>query len=153
MAFLDNLGKKIGDIAQTTAKKSSEMIEVTKLNMAINSAEDSIKKIYVSIGEYTYKQFEDNALQDPYLLDLSNQIKAQKDKIAEIRQKINEVKNISICSSCGAEVDANSAFCAKCGNRMEVKQTAASEGPVCPNCKAQVAPGAAFCNSCGAKQG
>jgi len=37
MAFFENLGKKVGEAAQAAAKKSGELVEVTKLNVNINS--------------------------------------------------------------------------------------------------------------------
>ena len=152
MALFDNFGKKVGNLAQATAKKSGEVIEVTKLNMSINSEEDGIKKAFLEMGGICYKLFEENALQVEQLIPLCAQVQARKSKISELRQRINTARGIKICPSCGAEIELVSPFCSKCGTKQEA-EVAASEGPVCPACNAKLAPGAPFCSSCGAKIG
>jgi hypothetical protein len=37
MPFFDNLSKKVSDAAKSAAKKSGDLVEVTKLNRAISS--------------------------------------------------------------------------------------------------------------------
>lgn len=49
------------------------------------------------------------------------------------------------CPNCHAEVDANSAFCGSCGQKIP-KQS------FCKNCGTSLNPGALFCPKCGAKQ-
>jgi hypothetical protein len=39
MAFFENIGKRVSEAAQVAAKKSSELVEVTKLNSSISSEE------------------------------------------------------------------------------------------------------------------
>ena len=157
MAIMGNLGKKLGDFASSTAKKSGEMIEITKLNMSINSEEDGIKKTCIEIGNYCFGLFEQGPFQDERLNDFCAQIKARKEKIEQLKEKINEVKGISICPNCGAEVQKGTQFCGSCGNKMAVPEPEATEpaadpnAVICPACKATVTGGAAFCSSCGAK--
>ena len=157
MALFDNLGKKVGNLAQATAKKSGEVIEVTKLNMNINSEEDGIKKAFLEMGGICYKLFEENALQQEQLIPLCTQVQVRKAKIVELRQRINTARGIKICPNCGAEIELTTPFCSKCGSKQETatQGTASpeSEGPVCPACNAKLTPGTAFCSSCGAKIG
>jgi DNA-directed RNA polymerase subunit RPC12/RpoP len=158
MALFDNLGKKIGDLATTTAKKSGEMIEVTKINLNINTEEDSIKKLYSEIGNYCYELFQQGPFQDGRINDLCSQIKTHKDKIQELKEKIYSVKGIVICKNCGAEIDNNTPFCSKCGSKIvvneppaEATETVEDDSIECPTCKAKVSGGSAFCSGCGTK--
>jgi len=121
MAFLENLGKKMGEAAQTAAKKSSELVEVTKLNMNINSEEDKIQKLYVQIGKKVYEGFSSNAEANPEFAADCEAIKAHEENIKSLREKILEVKNLKACSNCGAEMDKTTVFCTKCGTKQETE--------------------------------
>jgi len=55
MEFIKDLTRKVTDTARVAAKKSSDMVEITKLNFSIGSEEDKIKKIYMQIGETVYR--------------------------------------------------------------------------------------------------
>lgn len=93
MAMFDNLGKKIGVVAQSAAKKSGEVVEVTKLNLNINSEEESIKKLYIELGKYCFDKFESSTEDDGTVLDICNKIKTHKENIDNLNQKITEIKN------------------------------------------------------------
>lgn len=156
MAFLENLGKKVGEAAQAAAKKSSELVEVTKLNMSINSEEDKIQKLYIQIGKGVFDNYvSTGSVADEYRA-VCDEIKAHDDTIANLKAKILEVKNMKACTNCGAELERNTIFCAKCGAKQEMQemppvQSAAPLNQLCPACGAQVPAGSAFCTSCGAK--
>jgi polyribonucleotide nucleotidyltransferase len=158
MSFFENIGKKMGEAAQAVSKKSSEIVEVTKLNSAINSEEDKIQKLFSQIGKTIYENYEQTGEAVDLAKASCEQIAAHKENIKSLREKIAEVKGIKTCISCGAEMDRAQLFCAKCGARNEVPQAAeapqAAEQPAvptCPSCNSEVAPGAAFCTNCGSK--
>ena len=81
-------------------------------------------------------------------MEYLDEIKAAQNAIAECEQKLKDLRGVSVCPACGAEVGADSMFCPSCGNRMHTEQPKA-EGPVCPNCGAPIAAGSKFCTSCG----
>lgn len=121
MAFFDNIGKKVGDIAQTAAKKSSDLVETTKINMNINSEEESIKNLYKEIGEVFYEKYGSNPGNDGVIVALCEKIRAHEETIKDLKEKSNEKKNINICPTCGDEVEKEKAFCGKCGADMSIK--------------------------------
>ncbi len=58
------------------------------------------------------------------------------------------------CAKCGAQNDADAAFCIGCGAPMPVvagESKAARPTVFCPNCGTKNDPDSAFCTSCGAK--
>lgn len=93
MPFFDNLTKKVGDAAKTAAKKSGDLVETTKLNMAVNSEEDKIKAICTDIGKSVYLKFQSGADIDPELLDKCQQIRSIEENIASLKQKISQLKS------------------------------------------------------------
>jgi rRNA maturation endonuclease Nob1 len=163
MAFLENLGKKVGEAAQAAAKKSNEIVETTKLNSNINSEEDKIQKLYVQLGKAVYERFTQSGAAEDYALEACQAIVEHQKNITALREKIAEIKGIKSCINCGAEMERNQVFCAKCGTKNELPAPAASATPAedagqegsakifCPSCGAELPAGSAFCTNCGAK--
>lgn len=155
MAFFENIGKKIGETAQAAAKKSGDLVEVTKLNMSINSEEDKMEKLYAQLGKLVYSDFNEGIGLDARYMEICNTVMTHEQNIAAIRQKIQEIKNIKLCSNCGAELERNVAFCPSCGAQQVIPSPApqaAPQGPVCSSCGALLTPGSVFCTNCGTKQ-
>ncbi|MGE5327980.1 MAG: zinc ribbon domain-containing protein [Deltaproteobacteria bacterium] len=155
MSFLENLGKTISGAAQTAAKKSGEMVEITKINMSIGSEEDKIEKLQMQIGK---KVYENSVAGTPIsaddFKDACNEITERNNTIKDLKAKILEVKSIKLCTSCGAELEKEVQFCNKCGSKqeaiaVETAQTAAEAA--CPKCSAALPADAGFCGSCGEK--
>ncbi|NLH96414.1 MAG: zinc ribbon domain-containing protein [Clostridiaceae bacterium] len=158
MQFFENLGKKVGEAAQAAAKKSSELVEITKLNASINSEEDKIQKLYSQIGKTIFENFEQTGTADDAVKEACVQITEHMANIKAYREKIAELKGIKSCINCGAEMERTQLFCGKCGTKNELPQddTAAPAAeqpakPTCPSCNAEVGEGAAFCTNCGTK--
>jgi uncharacterized protein YpuA (DUF1002 family) len=92
MAFLNNLGKKIGSAAEATASKAKEVAEVKKLNSKIGDEEKQIAKLYTEIGEKIFEQDKGNP-QSP-VAELCAMILSSQANIKELKQKIAEVKSL-----------------------------------------------------------
>ncbi len=112
MAFLDDV-KKFG---KNITDKGKDVIEITKLNSQIGTEKDKIKDLYVQIGEQVYRAYSagESSVND----ESCAQIKEIELKIEELSAKVLELKNASKCSNCGAEVTKDTAFCSKCGNKI-----------------------------------
>lgn len=152
MSFLENLGKTISGAAQTAAKKSGEMVEITKINMSIGSEEDKIEKVYLQIGKKVYdSSIEGTAISLEDFRDAFSEITERLNTIKELKSKILEVKSVKICSACGAELEKEVQFCNKCGAKQEIVEAPVAEAPKCPKCSADLAADAGFCGSCGEK--
>lgn len=153
MAFFENIGKKVGEAAQAAAKKSSELVEVTKLNMSISSEEEKMQKLYIKVGKKLYEEYSLNSELYPEFKEDCEAIMNHELAIQNLKEKMLEVKNVKICQGCGVEVERSIMFCPKCGNKFEhaepeePKQTS----DVSCSCGAQIPAGTAFCSNCGAK--
>lgn len=157
MAFLDNMGKKLGEAAQAAAKKSGELVEVTKLNVNINTEEDKIQKLFAQIGKKIYDKYTASGSIDEEAVEDCETIKVHEQNIKNLRSKILEIKNLKICTGCGAELERDQIFCSKCGARNEIPhpvETEQKEAPsaiTCPACGTVLQPGSIFCTNCGSK--
>lgn len=91
MAFFNELGKKIGNVAETATDKAKEIAEVTKLNNTISSEEKQIKEYYGEIGEFIFQRDKENP--DSPVAELCRKILASQQNIEDLKQKILEIKN------------------------------------------------------------
>ena len=154
MGFMDSLkglADKVGDTVEKGVKTGSDgykkMTEKARIKKEITQAESAIQDAYVEIG----KKF---AAENPEAEGFMDFFKAIADSTAKIEDKIT-------CKGCGASVDKNAKFCAKCGTKVEIevpaetvaeeaeKAEAPAEKKVCSNCGAELAEGAKFCEKCG----
>jgi hypothetical protein len=54
MAFLKNLGEKLGTAAGNAADKARQLADISKLNSAIGAAERSITETYLEMGKQLF---------------------------------------------------------------------------------------------------
>lgn len=119
MDFLNDLGKKLSETAKTVTKKSEELVEITKLNLAIGSDEDKIKKLFAEMGEELYRQYiVGKSFGEEFDLRCQN-IKSLELNIEETKKKIQALKGTRICPACSASVDTEVSFCPACGKKLE----------------------------------
>lgn len=146
MGFLDNIGKTMSKAGQSIAQKSKDVVDTAKLNSAISDEQKKITTAYEQIGKLYVERHSDSP--EPDFVEYLDAIKASEAAIEECQQKLKDLKGVTLCPACGAEVNADSMFCPSCGNRMHTEQPKAQE-PTCPNCGAVLTPGSKFCTSCG----
>lgn len=145
MSVFDNLSKKVAETAKAAAKKSGGLVEITKLNVSISAEEDKIEKVYGEIGKAVYAVYAEGTPVGDYLTELCEKVKAYEESIYAMKQKIYELKNTKVCPGCAVELDADIAFCPKCGTKQEIPRV---EEPVEP---AEEAPAPEACTSCDAE--
>lgn len=118
MSVFENLSRKVTDTAKAAAKKSSEVVEVTKLNMSIGTEEDKIKKAYTEIGKSVYEVFTKGEEVNEAFKAQCELISTYEDNINEMKVKILDLKALKVCAACGAEMENGILFCSKCGAKQ-----------------------------------
>jgi ribosomal protein L40E len=118
MSIFDNIIKIVTDTAKVATKKSGELVEVTRLNMNISAEQDKIDKICLSIGKTIYEAFKKGERAPDNFIESCKDATEHEENIKNIKQKILELKNLKICAECGAELDADTAYCSKCGAKQ-----------------------------------
>lgn len=157
MSVFENITKKVTETARAAAKKSGEIVEITKLSMSIGVEEDKIEKAYAEIGKVVFSAYNEGKEVGDTFKELCEKIKSYEDNIKDIKQKILELKNVKVCPGCAAELEVEIAYCPKCGTKQENPQPvekAPEEKPfekACPSCDAVNSLDSAFCAKCGAK--
>ncbi len=95
-------------------RKSRDYKKIAELNEEINGYNQDMDDVLVEIGEYIIRN--DLLKDDSNIQEWMEQLIVLRDKVEDKRDKILEIKNVSICSRCGAEYPRNSRKCSKCGN-------------------------------------
>jgi hypothetical protein len=118
MSVFSGITQKVSNTAKAAAKKSNDIVEVTKLHMSISAEEDKIKKLYGEIGKALYESYERGEPIGDAFKDSCAQIQSISENIKQMKQKILELKNLKACSNCSAELDADVIYCPRCGTKQ-----------------------------------
>lgn len=148
MAFFDDLGKKLSQAGQSAVQKTKDMTGIAKINAAITEEEKKVVNGYYQLGkQYLAAHPEDYAEEFAQIIA---EIREAESKMQFYRQQIQDIKGVTRCEKCGAEVANNAAFCNTCGAPMP-GPAASAEAAVaqCPGCGAPVSKTAKFCAVCG----
>ena len=115
---------------KTVAGKTNNLVDVTKLNLALNDTERKISDIYEKIGEVVYQKYTAGEITEDSFDDLFKEIDAFKAEQESLKAQIAELKNAVTCSQCGQNNDKDSEFCSKCGAKLSKEEEAPEEDKV-----------------------
>jgi ribosomal protein S27AE len=127
VSVLDSITKKVTDTAKAAAKISGSVVEITKLNMSINTEEEKVKKLYMEIGKQLYEDYIDGKPVGEELMRKCIKIDEIITNIAEMKEKILELKNVKACPNCGTILAIDMEYCHKCGKKQEEQPAEAEE--------------------------
>ena len=110
--------EKLNQMTQSAISKSKEMAGVTKLNVEIGTLNQNLKNIYTEVGRYVLEK--GLLKEDETVAEWASKAAGLKADIEMNTSRIRDLKNVSICPGCGAEVPRTSKFCGKCGTAIVV---------------------------------
>lgn len=113
MDFFNKAKEKIAKTSGDVAKKAKDLTEIAKLSSQISTNESTIKTTYSEIGKYVYENLKEDAPAE--IAEKMALIDDAVAEIARIKAEIMKLKGSVKCEQCGAEVDADAAFCPNCG--------------------------------------
>ncbi|NJD03952.1 MAG: zinc ribbon domain-containing protein [Ruminiclostridium sp.] len=119
MSVLDNFTRKVSDTAKAAAKKSGNVVELTRLNMNIGAEEEKIKKLHSEMGKLLYDVYQDGEQINEDILPFCEKIDVIYGTIEEMKTKILELRNVKACAECGHELEMDMVFCYKCGSKQD----------------------------------
>ena len=150
MAFFDDISKKLSQASQGVAQSTKNFASVTKFNNMVSEEEKKIETLYYQLGRAYFDNFATAA--DPKLAGYVSAINTALTNIETYKSQIKEIKGVTACPQCGAEISYASAFCNTCGARLPERapvQAIPENSVQCSACGAFVAEGYKFCTSCG----
>ena len=130
MGFLDNLGKTISEVSQTTIKKSVGAANAAKLNLMISDEERKIDKMYEAIGKKYAELHEEDF--EPVYAEMMSSIRECKNRIMDYQHSIHKIKGMMTCPCCGKDIAEGGMFCPQCGASVKTEEVPTER--ICPEC-------------------
>ena len=107
---------EIKSAANKVAKKSGELVELSKIKLNIVSTKSSIDEQFKILGELVYKsQNDDSANISEKIEDVIAKIDRLYEKLAELDEMSAQVSNKVVCPNCKKVNSADAEFCSRCG--------------------------------------
>ncbi len=111
-----------GTVKKTAGKayeKSSQIVEVTKINFKISEAEANVEKNFSEIGRKVYGMYKDGESVNEDIKTVCELIDNKFFEIETLKNQIEEIKEIKICKSCKSKNNLEAKFCSNCGEKMD----------------------------------
>ncbi len=110
--------EEAGKIAKIAIDKTTNAVDITKLNIAKGEAESKIGKLYAKIGETIYEQYKNGEEFDGVIGESLIEIDKFKEEADELKAQIAALKSTAPCPNCGQQNDKSSEYCSKCGAKL-----------------------------------
>jgi hypothetical protein len=132
----NQITQAIQGLGKDVSGKVKETADVLKLRQKANAEKQRIRLAYEEIGRLYYKEFEGKEVAAEYQ-DLFDTIVDATAAVNDFKSKIEELRNTKTCPECGAEMDREAAFCAKCGAKMPEPEPEEEEAADADFCEAE----------------
>jgi hypothetical protein len=119
MSLINNVGKKITGAGKVAIKASGNMVQITKLNMAVKSEESKIQGYMADIGSTIFDKYKEGKDIDPDVKTNCEEIEKCIKAIDELKLRIIDVRDLKKCPGCDNEIDKDDVFCSKCGTKVD----------------------------------
>lgn len=126
MSFINKISEKLSSGATAVSNSTKRMSEIAKLNSKINKNLSDVNSKYTEIGRIVKLELVDK-IEHQEVKRLVSEIDALLTEVNESREKISDLKGVKVCSSCGAQVSRDVAFCPNCGVKQPVSEVKNSE--------------------------
>ncbi|MDY3225212.1 MAG: zinc ribbon domain-containing protein [Candidatus Faecousia sp.] len=151
MALWDTIGKKASAATGKAVQQAKNLAEVARLHGLVAEEEKTRDDAYLQIGKLYAASHADDA--EPEYAGLIAQAAEAQRKIEVLGGQIRDMRGVTCCEKCGAEVPKDAAFCSACGAAIpkakvvdgvcdDVVDTAAETAPAEPAAEVQEKPAA-----------
>lgn len=118
MEKINELKSKAQETAKGALRKSNELVELAKYNLAITELQSKVNSSYKKLGELMYEAHSKDAEVGELVLKYCEEIDGYFMEISAYKEKIALFKNLKSCPSCGADNASDASFCSACGNPL-----------------------------------
>lgn len=125
--FWDDIKDGAGRFAKKAIDKTTNAVDITKLNLAKSDTEGKIGKLYTKLGEDIYNQYKDGAEFDGEVSEILAEIERFDAELDEIKEQISALKTTITCPKCGTQNAKDCSFCAKCGSKLITEEAPGEE--------------------------
>ncbi len=116
--FFQDFKRTFSKAAGKVVRKSGDVIEISKLTLAIAAANSEIEEEFEKIGRLVYEGYKSDSPVSEEISVHCALIDGKYADIDEFKEKMHAVKAVRLCPFCKAEISKESTFCAKCGEKL-----------------------------------
>ena len=127
MIDFTTLKSRFMDATGSAKRTAEDIVEVTKMRMQVSQFKSELAKAYEKLGGMVYNMMKEDEQDSGAVNVCIDEIDYILEKIQEAEGKIKELRKVSCCQSCGAEVPADAIYCPKCGAKIERPEPVVSE--------------------------
>lgn len=110
-------------ITKTVIDKTNNVVNQTKLKLAIAETKEKIEDVYTDIGKAVYEKYLTDGEIADYVSEKCSKIDALSEEAAELSERLSELKENVKCQSCGAYNHSDDVYCSKCGEKLVNNET------------------------------
>lgn len=143
MGFFDSIKDSLQE------KTEKEVTPNNNFDLEISATEEKIVELLTKIGRvYMEKHAFDN---NPEYVEYVKQIQNLEEQKQILERNKLAAQGLRVCEHCHQIITLDSAFCNKCGSKLDPIVVSSIDGKFCPSCGASLSEGDVFCTACGAK--
>ena len=116
--FFEDLGKKLGETAESVTAIASDAVELQKLKHQIRNLARGNSYDLEDLGRAVYQKFQEGSLEDETATELCGAIQEREEQIQVLNDKIAIIKGEQTCPVCGRTVSKEMTYCPYCGTKM-----------------------------------
>ena len=113
---MERIFSEIKNKADKVAKKSGELVELSKVKLSSLNTKSNIDTSFKKLGELIYRsQKENEELDSEKFESIIEEIDALYQKLSEYEDVVCELTNKKICPDCHKANNSDASFCSQCG--------------------------------------
>ena len=117
--FFEDLGKRLGETAETMTNKAGEAIEIQRLKSQSRSMARGNAVDLMELGKMIYDRYKSGETVEEAAQELCEAIQSREKTMEEYDRKIAKIKGATECRNCGRMVGRDMAYCPYCGEKTD----------------------------------
>ena len=118
---MEKIISEIKNTANKVAKKSSELVELSKVKISIINTKSAIDSNFKKLGELLYLSQKDNADDNTESFnEIISEIDSLYEKLSEYNDVSATLSNKKVCPECEKANDNDASFCSRCGYNFTI---------------------------------
>ncbi len=113
--FINEVADKAKIAAEYAGKKVGVVVDITKLNLKLCDAKNTLEKSFAELGKLTYDSEMKGSDNTDAIQTVCAEISGLKEKIKILKSEIAAATGKSVCKKCGKSNPESSKFCNSCG--------------------------------------
>lgn len=117
MSVLDDVKDSLFTAGKEVSQKAKEASEIAKLKLDIKAKEDFVNKHYQELGRIFYETYQEE--ENSEHAEEFTVIREALEEMNRMQSEILRIQGAKECPACGTKMPENTAFCSKCGAKLD----------------------------------